>query len=99
MMSEMDKDGDGYIDLYEFADFHKRSGGGDGANGNTEELRDAFAMYDKDKNGLISARELHSVLKSLGENCSLKDCSRMISSFDIDGDGFVNFEEFKKMMR
>ncbi|KAK9106102.1 hypothetical protein Scep_022946 [Stephania cephalantha] len=32
-------------------------------------------MYDKDKNGKISAKELYAeVLKSLGEKCTMKDC-------------------------
>lgn len=93
IMSEIDTDGDGVIDLKEFNDFHR--GGPDGDN---KDLRDAFDLYDRDKNGLISASELHAVLKSLGEKCSLKDCRKMISSVDVDGDGNVNFEEFKKMM-
>ncbi|KAI3451833.1 hypothetical protein Pfo_008498 [Paulownia fortunei] len=93
IMSELDTDGDGFIDLNEFKAFHC-GGGGD----NNKELKEAFDLYDKDKNGKISASELHSVLRSLGEKCSLKDCRRMISSVDVDGDGCVNFEEFKKMM-
>ncbi|KAJ4974346.1 hypothetical protein NE237_007520 [Protea cynaroides] len=99
MMTEIDTDGDGYIDLKEFADFHRGSNNG-GANtkDGLRELKDAFDMYDRDKNGLISVRELHMVLKSLGEKCSVHDCSKMISSVDADGDGNVNFEEFKKMM-
>ncbi|KAL3640387.1 hypothetical protein CASFOL_015355 [Castilleja foliolosa] len=93
MMSELDRNGDGYIDLTEFKSFHYRGGDGD-----DRELKEAFDLYDKDKNGKISAAELNSVLLSLGENCSVKDCGRMISSFDVDGDGCINFEEFKKMM-
>ncbi|KAJ7964505.1 Calcium-binding protein [Quillaja saponaria] len=101
MMSELDKNGDGYIDLKEFSEFHY--GGSDSNGGSSEqcvnkELRDAFDLYDLDKNGLISVNELHAVLKKLGEKCSLSDCRRMISSVDADGDGNVNFEEFKKMM-
>ncbi|KAI3977003.1 hypothetical protein MKX01_008861 [Papaver californicum] len=103
MMDEIDTDGDGFIDLKEFADFHRGTTDGSDVNGSNvadgiRELKDAFEMYDKDKNGLISAAELHMVLKSLGEACTVHDCSRMISSVDADGDGNVNFEEFKKMM-
>lgn len=92
MMSELDTNGDGYINLSEFKSFHRRSDNDD------KELKEAFNLYDKDKNGKIYASELHSVLQSLGEKCSIKDCGRMISSFDVDGDGCINFEEFKKMM-
>lgn len=97
VMAEIDADGDGYIDFDEFVKFHSGGSENDGA-ANEKELRDAFDLYDLDKNGVISARELHSVLRSLGEKCSLSDCSRMIRSVDADGDGSVNFEEFKKMM-
>ena len=94
MMEALDQNGDGFIDLKEFADFHCTEPGKDDSN----ELRDAFDLYDLDKNGLISANELHAVLKKLGEKCSLNDCKKMISNVDVDGDGNVNFEEFKKMM-
>ena len=92
-MLEIDKDGNGYIDLDEFAELIV---GGSGCG--DKELKDAFDLYDLDKNGLISASELHAVMKKLGQRCSLKDCRKMISSVDKDGDGNVNFEEFKVMM-
>ncbi|XP_008782318.2 probable calcium-binding protein CML18 [Phoenix dactylifera] len=99
MMAELDSDGDGFVTLKEFAAFHRglggATGGGDGREG---ELKDAFAMYDLDRDGLISEKELHLVLKRLGEKCSVQDCSRMIRSVDSDGDGSVNFDEFKMMM-
>ncbi|XP_043693982.1 probable calcium-binding protein CML18 [Telopea speciosissima] len=99
MMAEIDTDGDGFIDLKEFADFHRGGKNGDSNTaGGMKELKDAFNMYDRDKNGLISVTELHMVLKNLGEKCSIHDCSKMIRSVDADGDGNVNFEEFKKMM-
>lgn len=90
MMTEMDTDRDGFVDLKEFMDFHCGDEG--------KEIRDAFEIYDQNKDGKISARELHRVLKSLGDGCSIEDCSRMIRSVDSDGDGSVDFEEFKKMM-
>lgn len=98
IMSEIDKDGDGFISLDEFAEFHLGGSSSNDSQSYTRELRDAFDLYDLDKNGLISASELHAVLKRLGEKCTLVDCSKMISAVDVDGDAHVNFEEFKNMM-
>ncbi|XP_076901571.1 putative calcium-binding protein CML23 [Bidens hawaiensis] len=98
VMAEIDTDGDGVIDIHEFAEFQRRGCTSADADAADKELREAFDLYDRDKNGKISAAELHSVLKSLGEKCSLKDCGKMIQSVDVDGDGCVNFQEFKKMM-
>ncbi|KAL7228861.1 hypothetical protein ACSBR2_007531 [Camellia fascicularis] len=58
----------------------------------SKELRDASDLYDQDGNELISAKKLHAVLESLGENSSLRDCLKMIKYVDVDGDGCVNFE-------
>ena len=95
VMDAIDKDNDGYIDLREFSEFlRRRVDGGD----EEEEIRGAFELYDLDGNGLISASELHAVMTKLGEKCSLDECAAMIRSVDADGDGNVNFEEFKNMM-
>ncbi|MQL93059.1 hypothetical protein Taro_025698 [Colocasia esculenta] len=99
MIEEMDVDRDGFVDLAEFAAFHRRDRGGKDGEGDWEgELLEAFQMYDVDGDGLISPGELQQVLRKLGDDYSVGDCSRMIGSMDGDGDGGVSFEEFKKMM-
>ncbi|KFK41060.1 hypothetical protein AALP_AA2G080200 [Arabis alpina] len=104
MMKEFDLDGNGFIDMDEFVALfqigskHGDETTGDGNNNEIRDLKEAFDLYDLDRNGRISAKELHSVMKNLGEKCSIQDCKRMISKVDADGDGCVNFEEFKKMM-
>lgn len=98
IMDEIDTDRDGFINLEEFAGFCKGNGGDDDDDGGMKELHDAFELYDLNKNGLISANELHRILSQLGEGCSVDDCVKMIKSVDSDGDGYVNFDEFKKMM-
>lgn len=96
MMEEMDADRDGFVNLQEFAAFHRPSAAFE--MDADAELRDAFEMYDLDRNGRITAEELHLVLRRLGDACSVADCSRMIRSVDADGDGSVSFDEFKNMM-
>lgn len=96
MVRDVDKDGDGFIDLDEFLLLHA---GSEGSRMNCDqELREAFRFFDADKNGFISVEELHNVLKRLRRKCSVEECRKMIKGVDADGDGQVSFEEFQKMM-
>jgi Ca2+-binding EF-hand superfamily protein len=64
------------------------------------DLKEAFDVFDGNKDGLISAEELGTVLGSLGlrGRTAAAECRDMIRLVDSDGDGMVNFEEFKRMM-
>ncbi|XP_077241124.1 putative calcium-binding protein CML25 [Tasmannia lanceolata] len=95
MVKEVDFDGDGFIDLDEFIELNTR-----GVDTKTilEDLKHAFLIYDIDGNGSISPGELQKVLRSLGDEISMAECKRMISGVDSDGDGLIDFEEFKNMM-
>ncbi|KAB2001564.1 hypothetical protein ERO13_D11G003000v2 [Gossypium hirsutum] len=95
VMEELDVDKDGFINLSEFINLCSSSF--DTANAETE-LHEAFDLYDQDKNGLISAEELHLVLNRLGMTCSVEKAVKMVASVDADHDGNINFEEFRKMM-
>ncbi|XP_010053891.1 calmodulin-like protein 3 [Eucalyptus grandis] len=90
MVKEIDRDGDGRVDLDEFL-VAVLSG--------DDDLMDAFLIFDANKDGLISAKELQRVLQGVRCEASIEDCRRMIRGVDTDGDGFVNFEEFRSMMR
>ncbi|KAM0941097.1 putative EF-hand domain-containing protein [Dioscorea sansibarensis] len=65
-----------------------------------EELEEAFYVFDRQEDGFIDARKLWSVLRRLGfkDNFRLEDCERMISVFDQNGDGKINFSEFRNML-
>ncbi|CAH2057552.1 unnamed protein product [Thlaspi arvense] len=96
MMEEIDTDHDGLINWEEFSSFCKSSD--EDSSRAEEDLKEAFDLYDQDKDGNISSTELHQILNRLGEKCSVQDCTKMIQSVDSDGDGFVSFQEFKIMM-
>ncbi|KAK1550838.1 hypothetical protein Q3G72_025701 [Acer saccharum] len=117
MVVKVDANGDGLIDFDEFRILYKAmiaqdyddddsddrsvDGGEEVGDGGEEDLKDAFDVFDKDKDGLISVEELGLVLSSLGlnEGKKLENCREMIRKVDMDGDGMVNFVEFKKMMK
>ncbi|KAJ0668837.1 putative EF-hand domain-containing protein [Helianthus annuus] len=102
ILKEVDFNGDGFIDLDEFMtimDGSKLVFASSKEDNGDDDLRNAFLVFDSDKNGLISAKELQRVLMSLGcSNSKIGQCRKMIKGVDKDGDGFVDFEEFKSMM-
>ncbi|KAJ0100017.1 hypothetical protein Patl1_21893 [Pistacia atlantica] len=65
-----------------------------------EEVKEAFDVYDQNKDGFIDARELQRVLRVLGfkEGFELENCRKMIGKFDENGDGMIDFREFVKFM-
>ena len=99
MVRVLDFNGDGFVDLDEFMVVMRE--GIEGCKGEQDEyLMDAFLVFDSDKNGLISPKELRRVLLNLGcDHCSLRECKRMIKEVDKNGDGFVDFDEFRSMMK
>ncbi|KAI4339586.1 hypothetical protein MLD38_024510 [Melastoma candidum] len=66
----------------------------------TEEMREAFGVFDADGDGYIGAVELQRVLCALGykEGKDLRDCERMIGAYDDNCDGRIDFEEFVKFV-
>jgi calcium-binding protein CML len=108
-MGKIDANGDGCVDVEEFGMLYRSivgeghaDGDGDGAGRDEEEdMREAFNVFDQNGDGYITVEELRSVLSSLGlkQGRTAEDCRRMISKVDADGDGRVDFTEFKQMMR
>ena len=95
MINEVDIDGNGTIDFKEFLGLMARKM----RDADTEEeLIEAFKVFDRDGNGLISGNELQHVMTSLGENISQDEVEEMIKEADLDGDGYINYEEFVRMI-
>ncbi|XP_076953429.1 putative calcium-binding protein CML19 [Bidens hawaiensis] len=63
-----------------------------------EDLKKAFGMYEMEGTDCITPKSLKRMLSRLGEPTSFDECVGMIHEFDIDGDGVLNFDEFKAMI-
>ncbi|KAF3327006.1 calcium-binding protein CML45 [Carex littledalei] len=65
-----------------------------------DELKQAFAVFDMNGDGFITAVELMSVMGKLRleEGMEIKDCERMIGAYDKDGDGKINFQDFRHLL-
>ncbi len=49
------------------------------------ELQEAFALFDKDSDGVITTEELWTVMISLRQEATPDDIRDMITQVDIDG--------------
>ena len=63
-----------------------------------ETLKEAFSLFDRNGDGVISADELRLVMLNLGEPMTAQEAEDMIGQVDEDGDGSVNFKEFVNMI-
>lgn len=65
-----------------------------------EEVKEAFDVFDENRDGFIDAGELQRVICILGlrQGLELEECKRMIGVFDENGDGRIDFNEFVKFL-
>ncbi|GLJ13311.1 hypothetical protein SUGI_0210120 [Cryptomeria japonica] len=67
----------------------------------SEDLMEAFKIFDENKDGYISCEELQRVLSRLElipHSQQPQECEKMICRFDSDCNGVLDFSEFKCMM-
>lgn len=64
-----------------------------------EEIRKAFALFDDDKTGKITLKNMKRIARELGENLSEDELQAMIDEFDRDNDGEISREEFMYIMK
>lgn len=65
---------------------------------NVDELRTVFDYMDTNSDGKISGDELQSCVSLLGGALSSREAEEVVKLSDVDGDGFIDFGEFLKLM-
>lgn len=63
-----------------------------------EEIKEAFDIFDVNKDGHISVSELVKAMETLGFNSKNEAIYKMIAEMDEDGNGTIDFAEFLDMM-
>jgi centrin-1 len=95
MISDLDKDGSGAIDFEEFLDMMTaRMSDKD----TREDINKVFRLFDDDKSGTITIKNLRRVAKELGETMTDEELMEMIERADSNADGAVTPEDFYNIM-
>eukprot|EP00092_Neocalanus_flemingeri_P042475 GFUD01046431.1.p1 GENE.GFUD01046431.1~~GFUD01046431.1.p1 ORF type:complete len:152 (-),score=62.52 GFUD01046431.1:73-528(-) len=95
LVMEVDVNGDGTIDFDEFLGMMKQK-----ANEADEDsdLKEAFQIFDRDRNGYIDRKELKKVVSMLGTMLTKEEVDDFMKEADVDGNGKLDYDEFVKMM-
>ncbi|CAI9300634.1 unnamed protein product [Lactuca saligna] len=95
MMNEVDNGNEqGTIDFDEFLSIMSKRM----KDSVSDELKEAFKVFDRDQDGYISPDELRNVMINLGERLKDEELEQMIREADLDGDGVISYEEFVRVM-
>lgn len=92
----IDAEGTGYIKYDEFCGILRKKVQDDE---DERELREMFRILDKEKRGEVNTNELRWILKNLGDDLTEADIDDMIADVDTDGSGWVDYNEFSKLMQ
>lgn len=94
MMNEIDVNGNHKIEFSEFLALMSRQLK---SNDSEQELLEAFKVFDKNGDGLISAAELKHVLTSIGEKLTDAEVDEMLREVS-DGSGEINIKQFAALL-
>mmetsp|Transcript_14046 Transcript_14046/g.12019 ORF Transcript_14046/g.12019 Transcript_14046/m.12019 type:complete len:175 (+) Transcript_14046:97-621(+) len=95
MISDLDADGSGAIDFKEFLDMMTaRMSDKD----TREDIDKVFRLFDDEKSGSISIKNLRRVAQELGETMDDAELNEMIERADSNGDGLVTLDDFYNIM-
>ena len=95
MIDEVDLDGNGEIDFEEFVTLMNRRSKETDLE---EEILNAFKVFDKEGNGLVSITELRHIMTELEDGFTEEEIDDLLLESDDDGDGFISYAEFIKNM-
>lgn len=95
MIADLDQDGSGAIEFNEFlALMTARVGEKD----SREDIEKVFKLFDDERTGHVSIKNLRRVAKELGETMDDNELNEMIERADSNQDGLVDFEDFYSIM-
>ncbi|EFC43878.1 predicted protein [Naegleria gruberi] len=95
MIKQVDSNNNGTIDFKEFLVLMQKKMTD---NDSEDEIKEAFKVFDRDNDGIISAAELRHILTSMGEKFNEEEAEDFIREADTNGDGQIKYEDFCRLM-
>ena len=91
MISDLDEDGSGQLEFDEWIYLmtHRVDN-----KSSRDRIDKVFSLYDDEKTGYLSAKNLRRVSQDLGIDCPEEELQQMIDRADTDRDGLVSADEF-----
>ncbi|XP_063694941.1 centrin-3-like [Bolinopsis microptera] len=68
-------------------------------NEQKEELREAFDLFDSDKDGVIDYHELKVAMKALGFDVKKAEVLKLLKDYDRDGSGNMYWDDFYDILK
>merc|ERR1712079_594090 len=96
LVMEVALNGDGTIDFPEFLQMMKKKSN---EQEQLDDLKEAFKMFDRNKDGYIDLNELKKVTSLIGTALTSADLYKFMNEADKDGNGKIDYEEFVAMMK
>jgi len=62
------------------------------------ELLEAFKIFDKNGDGVVTAEEIKTVMHAIGQKLTLEEAQEMVEKGDLNGDGVLDYKEFARLM-
>ncbi|CAH1991173.1 unnamed protein product [Acanthoscelides obtectus] len=98
LITKNDPDRTGKVNFDGFCDIASHFLEEDDDESTTQELKEAFRLYDREGNGYITTATLKEILGALDDKLTNRDLDGIIAEIDTDGSGTVDFDEFMEMM-
>ena len=68
-------------------------------NDTDEEIQEVFKIFDKNHTKLITTKNVMDIFSKIDENIKEEEILQMFKECDLDNDGYLNYQEFKRMIR
>ena len=96
LVNDVDINENGEINVESFLDIISKCQENEGIE---KELFDVFKIFDINKTKKLSPKNVLSIFSKIDENIKEEEVFQIFKEYDLDKDGYLNYEEFCRMIK